>query len=169
MPKAASSRRQLIVFILLGLALIGGAMRLWTPRPSVAQDIGNLLLVLWVPVIGNVVAWLVRRARMKLQPVRGFAAASPFAAHLLAELTPLPAAFAASGQDTCTLVVGSDGFTARPSVPMAQWLGSPGAHTVQLQLLRPALALPRLKAAGTFAVLVGKTQVAGGRVVQVLA
>jgi hypothetical protein len=166
MPKAASSRRQLIVFILLGLALVGGAMRLWTPRPSVAHDIGNLLLVLWVPVIGNVVAWLVRRARMKMQPVRGFVPGSAFTPDLQAELAALPDAAGAAGQDTFTLVVGTDGFTARLPAPMPEWAGSPQARTVEFQLLRPALAIPRLKAAGTFAVLVGETVVANGRVLK---
>ncbi|MEP6792156.1 MAG: hypothetical protein ABI907_12350, partial [Ramlibacter sp.] len=88
MPRVTSSRRRLIVFILLGLALVGGGLRLWTPRASLAHDIGNLLLVLWVPVIGNVVAWVIRQARLRLQRPRGFAAGSPFNGHLLVELAP---------------------------------------------------------------------------------
>ena len=59
--KATSSRRKLIVIVLLALALVGAGMRYWAPNPSVTRDIGTLLLVLWLPVIGNVVAFVINR------------------------------------------------------------------------------------------------------------
>ncbi|MBI2772035.1 MAG: hypothetical protein HYX47_20620 [Burkholderiales bacterium] len=176
MATTISSRRQLIVFILLGLALVGGAIRLLAPQPSVAHDIGNLLLVLWVPVIGNVVAFIIRRARRQMEPARDFAVNSPFHGHLLAELTPLvlPAGNAAQAAGAldgglCVLAMGTDGFTARLPISMAEWLGSGEARTVQLELLRPALALPRFEHGRVFTVLAGKVAVGTGRVLQVLA
>ena len=53
--KATSSRRKLIVIVLLALALVGAGMRQWAPNPSLMRDVGTLLLVLWLPVIGNVI------------------------------------------------------------------------------------------------------------------
>ena len=46
----------MIVFVLLILALAGAAIRQWADNPSITRDIGTLLLVLWLPIIGNVVA-----------------------------------------------------------------------------------------------------------------
>ena len=61
---ATAARRKLIVIALLLLAVAGGAIRAWAPNPSTLRDIGSLLLVLWVPVIGNVIAYLVRQFRI---------------------------------------------------------------------------------------------------------
>ncbi len=45
---------------LLGLAIVGAAMRYWAPNPSATRDIGTLLLVLWLPAVGNLVSFVVR-------------------------------------------------------------------------------------------------------------
>ena len=65
--KATSSRRKLIVIVLLALALVGAGMRHWAPNPSVMRDMGTLLLVLWLPVIGNVVAFVINRVTRVLR------------------------------------------------------------------------------------------------------
>ena len=172
MPKATSPRRQLIVFILLGLALVGGALRMWAPKPSVAYDMGNLLLALWVPVIGNVIAFLVRKGRQRMLRGRSFAPDAPFKAHLLVELTSVPAFQAAGdaelGGSGCVLVLDAEGFTARIASPLRQWLESSQPHGAGLQLLRPELALSRLPVGAVFGVLAGQTVVGTGRVQQVL-
>ncbi len=67
----------------------------------------------------------------------------------------------------CTLVVGSEGFTARLAQPLAQWLAGPQPAVLQVQLLRPALALPRLPAGAPFSVLAGTRAVGTGRVLEV--
>ena len=165
--KATSSRRQLIVFVLLGLALAGAAMRQWSGNPSLARDIGTLLLVLWLPIIGNVVAYVitrVHRARRK-SPAAGFAPDMAFTPHLLVEVTALGPAPALSDEErSCTLVVGHEGFTARAATPLAQWLGGAQAQTVALQLLRPALALRRFPVDAVFRIMAQGSVVGSGRV-----
>ena len=61
--KATSHRRQLIVATLLALAIVGAGMRWWAGNPSLARDIGTLLLALWLPAVGNIVAFAIRRWR----------------------------------------------------------------------------------------------------------
>jgi hypothetical protein len=170
--KATSSRRQLIVFVLLMLALAGAAMRLWAANPSIARDIGTLLLVLWLPVVGNVVGHViarVRRARLA-RIAAAFAPGAAFEPQLHVELVPLAGAarpVLAAGERTCTVVVGHEGFTARTATPLADWIGGAPIQVVALQLLRPALALQRLGVGTTFSMLAGRTVVGTGRVLQV--
>ena len=172
--KATSLRRQIIVGALFGLALIGGAIRYYAPNPSLTRDMGNLLLVLWVPAIGNVIAFVVRQVRERRAAPSAFAAGQHFAPQLSVEMTPLaPQMRAALGrldplQDHCTLVLGSDGFTARISRPLAGWLSQGQAQALQLEFLRPAQALPRFAAGTGFRVLAGTTVVGEGRVLALL-
>jgi hypothetical protein len=172
--KATSSRRQLIVFVLLVLALAGAALRQWADNPSITRDIGTLLLVLWLPIIGNVVAYVIVRMQgaRRARRTAGFDPQAAFTPHLLVEVTPIDPATSAlpplsDEERNCTLVVGSEGFTARGTVPLAQWLAAGEAWPVELQLLRPALALPRLPAQTSFRILAGRSVVASGRVLQV--
>jgi len=164
--KATSYRRQLIVAVLLGLAIVGAAMRAWADNPSLARDIGTLLLVLWLPAVGNIVAFFMRRARAPRPP---FDPAAAFESHLLVELTRVgpDAPVAGAEGSVCTLVIGNEGFTARLAGPLAQWLAGPQPAAVQVQLLRPALALPRLPVDAAFKLAAGTTVVGTGRVRQV--
>lgn len=166
--KATPHRRQLIVAVLLALAIVGAGMRLWADKPSLARDIGTLLLVLWLPAVGNIVAFAIGRWRAAHPPRLPFDPAAPFEGHLLVELARAgPAAGGAMDAVLCTLVVGSEGFTARLAQPLAQWLAGPQPAVLQVQLLRPALALPRLPAGAQFSVLAGTTAVGTGRVLEV--
>lgn len=172
--KATSSRRKLIVIVLLGLALVGASMRHWAPDPSLARDIGTLLLVLWLPIIGNVIAFLVNRFRVHRRPSMAFEPNRAFAAHLLAELTPAGTFVAAAAsplaanERCCILVIGSEGFTARLPMPLAHWLASGRTQAVELEFLRPALAGPRFAAGAAFRVLVGPALAGEGRVIRAL-
>jgi hypothetical protein len=60
MKYVTSARRQIIMATLLGLAIVGAAMRYWAPNPSATRDIGTLMLVLWLPAVGNLVSFVVR-------------------------------------------------------------------------------------------------------------
>ena len=168
--KATSSRRQLIVFVLLGLALAGAALRQWSAAPSLARDIGTLLLVLWLPVIGNVVAFVIQRVKLarRANAAAEFAPDDPFMAHLLVEIAPVDAGASALSPDrrNCTLVVGHEGFTARAAAPVAQWLGGAPGGTVALQLLRPALALHRFAPDTPFRIMVQGSVIGTGRVLR---
>ncbi|MEO7392417.1 MAG: hypothetical protein ABIU58_09595 [Ramlibacter sp.] len=166
---ATARRRRLIVFLLVGLALLGGAIRQGAANPSLARDIGTLMLVLWLPVIGNVVAFVIRSVRERTRRVTAFDPQLPFTAHLWVELGPAdPESLVAGrhppGDSSCTLVTGTEGFTARLPVPLAQWLAQGQAQPVALELLRPALAVPRMTPATAFRVLARGQFVGEGKV-----
>ena len=111
---------------------------------------------------------------MLLPAPPGFADGQPFTPQLRVELTPFASRLRASlghlhaQADQCTLVVGADGFTARISRPLADWLRQGGVEVLELEFLRPALALPRFALGTGFRVLAATTVVGEGRVVRVL-
>lgn len=152
--------------VLLALALVGAAMRHWGDDPSLVRDIGTLLMVLWLPAVGNLVAFLIRRLPRRARPSSAFANDAPFTAHLTAQVTPLVQAVPQldPGARVCTILLGSEGFTARSELPLAQWLASAGGQSVSFELLRPALGSGRLTPGIDFYVVVGAAAVARGRV-----
>ena len=153
------SRRRLIVVILLALAVVGAVMRQFTDRASLSHDIGTLLLVLWVPAVGNIIGYL--RTRFARRPaIAGFAPQAEFVAECVADVR-----FDAATPDlaqplACTLLQGSEGFTAR-----LRSVTTGGADdAVELQFLVPAVALPRFAPGAAFRVVFGRTVVGEGRV-----
>lgn len=166
MKVVSSSRRQIVMAVLLGLAAVGAAMRHYAENPSLTRDIGTLLLVLWLPAVGNLVAFVVRQAAARVRPPRAFDDAKPFLAQLLADITPLEehaiAGELAGRQRDCTVIVGTEGFRARTALPLARAL-RPGGP-VELEFLRPSLALARLSPGTAFHLLAGTAVVASGRV-----
>jgi hypothetical protein len=60
MKYVTSTRRQIVMATLLGLAIVGGAVRYWATNPSTARDIGTLLLVMWLPAVGNLISFVIR-------------------------------------------------------------------------------------------------------------
>lgn len=170
--KATSARRKLIVIVLLALALVGAAIRLLAPQPSTLRDLGTLLLVLWVPIIGNVVGYLFGKLRRPAPPA--FAPEKPFDPHLLVALTPLAGppvqAQAPGGAAPFTLVLGSEGFSARcaqreehPDVALQD-----GEVPAEVEFAAPALALARFPQTVRFVLAAGTGAVARGRVLKVL-
>lgn len=169
MKIVSSSRRQLVMAVLLGLALLGGAMRHWAPDPSLTRDIGTLLLVLWLPAVGNLVAFVVARLPRRPRAANGFAAASPFKPHLSAQISPLPRAEVALALAPfgyqCTLIIGNQAFTARLARPLAQWFDAGTDGPVALELLRPEAALRELRPGAAFYLAAGTTAIGQGRVI----
>ena len=163
---ATSARRKLVVVILLVLALAGGAIRLLAPNPSTLRDMGSLMLVLWVPVIGNVIAFLVHRIKLRRTPFD-----FPFAPDLLVEMSPLapPPRLGQPLADSCALIVGTEGFTVRLSQPLAGWLKAGAPIQVQAQFLKPAMALALFPPDTPFRIVAQQQLVGQGRVLQVLA
>ena len=166
---ATAARRKLIVIALLLLAVAGGAIRAWAPNPSTLRDIGSLLLVLWVPVIGNVIAYLVRQFRIAHS--HSFSRDQQFAGELLVEMLPLVpvSAFTApiTGND-CALVVGTEGFTVRLPQPVGDWIAGGIAVEMQVQFLKPSMALPLFAANTPFRIVAQQHLVGQGRVLRVL-
>lgn len=164
---ATPARRRLAMIALLLLAVAGSLIRYFAPDPSTLRDIGTLLMVLWLPAVGNLVAYFVRKIPRKATRPAGFAEGSAFTPHLQVRLEPtglvpdLGAALASAG-NSCTLVVGNNGFTARVGA-----LRETPERVVAVELLRPEVALPLLKADTQFRLLVGQTVAAKGRVAEV--
>ncbi len=160
-----SMRRQIVMVVLLALAAIGAGIRYWADNPSIAREVGTLMLVLWLPAVGNLVAFAVRKLAPHWRPARGFVEASEFRPQIRAEIRSpdsISQELKPRGRN-CTVVIGQLGFSARAGGPLTQALLS-GPCVVELELLRPALALPRLPPGTEFQVLIGPSQVATGRV-----
>lgn len=153
---------------LLVLAVLGGVIRYSAPNPSTWRDIGTLLLVLWVPAIGQLIGYLARKIPYSAPPPPEFAPGSPFVAHLQADVTPVVLAGGLpplpADERCCTVIVGRRGFTARLERPVAQWWAAGGMQRAGLELLRPGAALPHLGAGTEFHILAGTTAIARGTV-----
>ena len=154
---------------LLLLAVAGGFIRHFADNPSTLRDVGTLMLVLWLPAVGNLIAYLVRKIPRPAAQVNDFAPGAPFTPHLQARLEALdvpggslPAL--ARGERRCIVLVGTQAFRARLAVPVAEAIGTPGDKTLALELLRPEIGLAQLPPGSEFHLLAGTTAVAKGRV-----
>jgi hypothetical protein len=161
-------RRRLVMAALLGLATAGGVIRHYAENPSTLRDVGTLLLVLWLPAVGNLIAFLVRQIPRAAPPPTDFAAGSAFAPHLRVRLEPVALP---PGQreamdlrgSRCTVLVGRAAFTARLAQPLADALDAP--QELPMELLMPAVAERHLVPGTDFHLLVGATAVAKGQVI----
>lgn len=157
---------------LLTLAASGGVVRWLAPNPSTLRDIGTLLLVLWLPAVGNLIAYFVKKIPRSVPPATDFAPDAAFDPQLQVQLeaVELPIAQRAAldgGERRCTLLVGRHGFTARLDRPLAESVVQHEGGMARLQLLHPAVALRRLTPGTEFHVLAGTIAIAKGRVLQV--
>lgn len=168
------SRRKIIVMVLLAVAVLGAVIRHYATPGSTTRNIGTLLLVLWVPVIGNVIAWLIGRLRRPGSAVAGppdFAPGNAFTPHAWVELTLRPAAVPAEdrlvpeGEHRCALVLGTEGFSARWQVGSGQGFRRGHAQTLPVEFLSPGVALPRFTAGTPFRMLVGEAFIGDGKVI----
>jgi hypothetical protein len=163
---ATPSRRRVAMGVLLVLAVVGGVIRIYAPHPSTLRDIGTLLLVLWLPAIGNFVAYLVTKIPSRKSQPAAFAPGSPFCAHLLAHIDtePLPAGWIEMlnpKEARCTMVIGHRGFTVRSDAPLSQWLVD-APQALALECLVPSAALRELVPGTAFDLSVGPIVVARG-------
>jgi hypothetical protein len=167
-----SYRRRLAMAAMLTLAASGGIIRHYAANPSTLRDIGTLLLVLWLPAVGNLIAFFIGKIPRSVPPATDFAEHSPFEPQLQVRLEAtgspdeLLEQAGLQGQ-RCTVLVGRRGFTARSGQPLAVLLAPTGPQTVLLQLLHPKVALRHLPAGTTFHLLVGSTAIAKGSVTRV--
>jgi hypothetical protein len=168
-------RRKVIVAVLLCVAVGGAIVRHYATPGTTTRDIATLLMVLWVPIIGNVIAWLIgkrpRRApRSPAAAPPGFDTAAAFAPHARVELVfrkpalPSQDVPIAPGEYLCALVLDKEGFSARWIVPPGESLERGKPAVLDIEYLSPALAQPRLPQGTAFRVLVGDSFVADGRV-----
>jgi hypothetical protein len=168
------SRRKLIVIILLCVAIAGALMRHYAERGTTTRDIGTLLMVLWVPIIGNVIGWLIGKLPRRSPPPEpvSFDTAGAFTPHLRIELTLRPTALLShnvplsAGEYRSALVVGNQGFSARWFVPQGEVLERGTPHALDVELLTPDTAKAHFPEGEAFRVLVGDSFIADGRVLQ---
>lgn len=165
-----SSSRRLVMAALLALAVAGGVIRHFAADPSIWRDVGTLLLVLWLPAVGNLIAYFVRKINRSAPPPAQFAAGSAFTPHLHATIAAVPLApgWLATldpAEVRCTMLTGRQGFTMRASRPLAQLLEHEGAQELAFEALLPAVALKHLVPGTDFHLLAGTTAVAKGRLV----
>src|SRR4051812_43140999 len=80
-------QRRTITAIFLVFAVLGAVIRAVTDKGTTAHDVGTLLLVMWLPIVGNIVGWLMGLFRSRKPPKPGgFDAARPFTPTLQARL-----------------------------------------------------------------------------------
>jgi hypothetical protein len=165
---ASSPGRQRVVAVLVLLAVAGGAIWYWAPNPSLLRDLGALMMVLWLPVIGNVLAYVGNKLPRPAPPPLAFEPGLPFAAHLVVDVTGLaqpPHALTEPEdpeQHLFTVVVGRDGFRVRPPQAPASYLGTQEVQGLELEFLRPKQAVPRFPVGTAFRLLWGATAVGKG-------
>lgn len=171
------ARRRLIVIVLLCVAVGGALLRHFAAPGSTARDIGTLLMVLWLPVIGSVIGWLMAKRRRKAPAgadPAGFEAKGAFHPHALVELTLRPSQLPsedtpiAEGEYRCALVVDNEGFSARLFVAPGRAFRRGTAQALEVEFLAPAVALPRFRPDAAFRMLVGESFVGDGRVLRLL-
>ena len=176
-------RRRLIVVLLLGVAVAGALVRQFSEPGSTRHDIGTVMMLLWLPVIGQVVGWAFGKLRRRSADAAsapeaaptsppGFDDAAPFAPQLWVELTLRPSSlpsqdFAlAEGLHSCALVVGHQGFSARWRVGPGETVRRGTPHELQVEFLKPALALACFTPDAPFRMLVGEAFIGDGRVLR---
>lgn len=156
--------------VLLFFAAAGGVIRVLAPDPSMLRDVGTLMLVLWLPAVGNLLGYLKGKLPRAAPPPVEFAAGLPFSPHLEVHLErlPLPPGFVGGLKDDMlgTLLVGRRGFSVRFETPLRAWLAGTGDATSMLELLRPGSARGYLPAGTAFHLLAGEKAVAKGVVVR---
>ncbi|RZL88032.1 MAG: hypothetical protein EOP82_24385 [Variovorax sp.] len=170
------AKRKFIVIVLLCVAVGGALLRQFAPTGSTTRDVGTLLMLLWLPIIGNVIAWLVSKVRRAAPAASAadFEDGGAFHPHALVELTlrapqlPSEDRPIAEGEHRCALVVDNEGFSARWFVSRGEAFRRGTAQTIRVEFLKPEVALPRFPRDAAFRMLVGESFVGDGRVLEVL-
>jgi hypothetical protein len=168
-------RRKVIVAVLLCVAIGGAIVRHYATPGTTTRDIATLLMVLWVPIIGNVIAWLISKRPRRAKPAAvdappSFDTTGAFTPHARVELVfrkpglPSQDVPISSGEYRCALVIDKEGFSARWFVPPGEVLERGTAAEVDIEYLSPTLAQPRFAQGAAFRVLIGDSFVADGRV-----
>lgn len=163
------------MIILLCVAIGGALLRHFSDPRSTAHDVGTLLMLLWLPIIGNIISWLVSKLRRPAASgPAGFDEAGAFTPHALVELTLRPPQLPSEdrpvpeGEHRCHLVVGNDGFSARWFVRPGEGFRRGEAKAIEVEFLAPAVALASFQDNAAFRMLVGESFIGDGRVLRLL-
>jgi hypothetical protein len=162
-----SSRRYLIAVALLVTAVAGALLRGFSSPQSTPYYLGTLLMVMWIPIVGNIIAFLARKFGPRA-PTESPLLSTPFVSQMVVELN-LDAGHGLQrlererdGKIHGLLILGTEGFSVRIS-PVGDHAAGEGKDA-EVQFLAPETALPRFSTGGTFKLAQGVTLVGTGRV-----
>ena len=153
-------------------ATLGGLARAFSPPDSALHTIGALFMVLWIPIAVYVFVKLSDWFFKGRKGPRNFTADTPVVHHLRIEATFNRAvAFERDAEDAslqCLLLLAGQAFTVRLLRPLGA-LPHPGETTlVDVQFLRPTVALPCFTPGTEFHIVVGRDAVGSGKALAVL-
>ena len=83
---ATPSRRRTAMAVMLALAMSGLVIRYFAPDPSMLRDFGTLLMVMWLPAVGNFAAYLIGKIPRPPPRVVEFTRGAAFEPHLQVRL-----------------------------------------------------------------------------------
>jgi hypothetical protein len=167
--RSIAFRRRLIAVLLLCTGFVGAVMRWLTDPHSAAHTMGTMLMVMWVPAVGNMIGFVLNKWRASRFVPPAFGVDAPFVPHARVELT-LDTALAGARDAHLHLVllVGTEMFSARCLLRDNTALAAGVPVTLDLQFLAPAAAMPRLARHIVFRVLQGTSVVGQGQVLDLL-
>ncbi|MBC7954846.1 MAG: hypothetical protein H7Y33_03105 [Cytophagales bacterium] len=165
---AISSRRFFIVVVLLVAAVAGALLRIFSAPQSTPYDLGTLLMVMWIPVVGNIISFLARKLRPTAPSPPTFSSSMAFVPQLVVELQlhsepglDLPRK-EQDGRIHCLFLLGTEGFSVRVALLESHTIGTPPC--AQAQFLFPAAALPKFQIGSTFQLMQGRSGIGTGQV-----
>jgi hypothetical protein len=162
-----SSRRFLIAVALLVTGVAGALLRGFSSPQSTPYYLGTLLMVMWIPIVGNIISFLARRLRPKAAPESPLLS-MPFVSQMVvrldlhAELSPQSPKREQDGKIHCFLILGTEGFSVRVSPLDAHAANEDQA--VEVQFLVPELALTKFSVGSTFKLMQGVSVFGTGQV-----
>jgi hypothetical protein len=163
---AIPSRRVFIVVVLLITAVAGALLRSFSAPQSTPYYLGTLLMVMWVPIVGNVISFIVNRFRPTAPESPSFS--EPFVPHVGVELKLQPEQNPdlprkeQDGRIHCLFVAGTEGFSARVSLHKTHALNN--LQGAEAQFLVPVAALPKFPIGATFQLMQGRSSIGTGQV-----
>ena len=162
-----SSRRYLIAVALLVAAVAGALLRSFSSPQSTSYYLGTLLMVMWIPIVGNIIAFAVRKVG-PTAPAESPILSTTFVSQMVVELD-LDAERSLQllkrerdGKIHGLFVLGTEGFSVRIS-PIEDQAAS-GGKDAEVQFLASETALPKFSAGTTFKLAQGRSFVGTGRV-----
>ena len=167
-----SSRRRFIAVALIVAALGGALLRIFSAPQSTTYDLGTLLMVMWVPIVGNIILFLAKKRRSEVKATHAFSAGSPFVPHIIVGITLNEseridrAKHEKDGKLHCLFVTGTEGFSARVSLPSGSMRSA--AVTTHAQFLSPGVALSKFPVGSTFHLVQGERGFGTGQVLSLL-
>lgn len=162
-----SSRRYVIAVTLLAVAVAGALLRAFAVPESSLYYLGTLLMVMWIPIVGNIISFISRKFRRSAPARRAFPAALPFVPHASVQLnlSPSQGSAALTRDEDGTLhfifLVGTEGFSVRGLLMEGQ-----GEKTLiaQVQFLFPAVVPTKFPVGTRFQVVHAGSGLCSGQV-----